>query len=534
MLSEDRYFKNLSRDELWQRYCGFLDLPIAEFMNIQKKLLMDEVELVADSTLGKKIMGHQRPKNVEEFRQMVPLTTYEDYEPYLSQKQEDALSEKPYLWCHSAGSGGRFKWIPHSPQIVEQAVKNYLACCILASCSKKGEINIAPGLRFLAVVAPPPYTSGVIIPAFLERFSSQLIPPLEEAGTMEFPERMKKGFQMALKDGVDFIGALASVLVKMGEAFSEQTRNVNFSMSMLHPKIVILFLRAWLRCKREKRTMLPKDIWRPKSIFVSGLDTDIYKESVAHYWGSVPYEIYTGTEAFVYAVQGWNKKGMVFLPDMAFFEFIPYEELLKHQDDKDYQPSTVLLNEVEEGKLYEVVITHFYGMPLLRYRLNDIIKVIATKDDETGINLPQIVFQRRVGEVINLAGLAQLDEKTLWQAIVNTGIKYNDWAACKEYDQNQTYLRLYIELKEEREAAEVETMIGEQLKKVDTDYKDIDSYLGLQPVRVTLLSPRTFQRYVQEKLKEGADLAHLKPAHINPSEAVIQHILELSEVSRGK
>ena len=76
--------------------------------------------------------------------------------------------------------------------------------------------------------------------------------------------------------------------------------------------------------------------------------------------------------------------------------------------------------------------------------------------------------------------------------------------------------------------------IDEQPKTVDTDYKDIDSYLGLQPVRVTLLSPGTFQRYTEEKIKEGADLAHLKPAHINPSEAVIQHILELSEVSREK
>ena len=535
MLPEDTYFKTHSQDEVWQRYCGFLNLSIDEFMEIQKGLLIDEIERVADSKLGRKIMGNRKPKDVDEFRRIVPLTTYEDYEPYLSERQEDALAAKPIMWCHSSGTGGSFKWIPHGPEIVEKATKNYVGCCILSSCSKKGEINITPGLRFLAVVAPPPYTSGLIIPAFLERFSSRIIPPLEEAGTMGFPERMKKGFEIALKDGVDIIGALASILVKMGEGFSQQTRTMKFSASMLHPKIIFRLLRAWLRSKRENRTILPKDLWQPKSIFVSGVDTDIYKDDVAYYWGATTYEVYSGTEGFNYAVQSWDKKkGMVFLPDMVFLEFIPYAELLKLQDDKYYQPSTVLLNEVEEGELYEVVITHFYGMPLLRYRLNDLIRVIAKKDEETGINLPQIAFQRRVGEIINLAGLAQLDEKTLWQAIVNTGIKYTDWAACKEYAQNQSFLRLYLELKEEREAGEVETMIDEQLKMIDTDYKDIDYYLGLQPARVTLLSQGTFRRYVEEKIKEGADLAQLKPTHINPPTIVIRRLLELSEAGRKK
>jgi phenylacetate-coenzyme A ligase PaaK-like adenylate-forming protein len=225
---------------------------------------------------------------------------------------------------------------------------------------------------------------------------------------------------------------------------------------------------------------------------------------------------------------------MVFLPDLTFFEFIPHEEQLQHQDGKDYHPSTVLLNEVEEGKLYEVVITQFYGMPLLRYRMGDIVEVIALRDDETGVNLPHIVFHHRVGETIDLAGLVQLDEKTIWQAIANTGAKYIDWVACKEYGHNQSFIHLYLELKEEKEVAKIAAMIDEQLKIVDSDYKDIDAYLKLQPVKVTLLSSGTFQRYTEEKVKEGANLAHLKPTHVNPPEAVIQRLLQLSEVNKEK
>ncbi len=530
MLSEDKYFQTLTEAELWQRYCGFLELSVQEFMDIQKELLMDEIEQVADSILGKKIMGNQKPKSVEEFRRLVPLTTYDDYEPYLSERQEDVLAKKPYFWCHSAGRGGYFKWVPHSSEIIAKVVRSYLASFILASCRKKGEVNISPGFRVLSVLPPAPYTSGSVIRVLAQHISMQVMPPLETRD-MEFQEMTRKGFQMALKDGVDILGSIVSVLVRMGEQFSEQTHSMRFSLSMLQPKIALRLLRAWLRSKREKRVILPKDLWRPKGILAGGLDTTIYKDDIAYYWGNPPYELYAGTEALVCAMQGWNKKWLTFLPDMVFLEFIPHEEQLNHQDGKDYQPSTVLLDEVEKGKLYEVVMTHFYGMPLLRYRTKDVIKIVAMKDEEAGIKLPQIAFQRRVGEVINLANLVHLDEKTVWQAIANTGLKYTAWSACKEYDQNKSYLHLYLELKEEKETAEIATMIHEQLKMIDIDYKDIETYLELQPVRVTLLSRGTFQRYTEEKRKEDVDLAQLKPPRMNPPDSVIQHLLQFSEAS---
>jgi hypothetical protein len=106
-----------------------------------------------------------------------------------------------------------------------------------------------------------------------------------------------------------------------------------------------------------------------------------------------------------------------------------------------------------------------------------------------------------------------------------------DWVACKEYDRGQPCLRVYMELEAERDAAEIEAMIDQQLKVVDTDYKDIDSYLELQPVRVSLLSPGTFQRYSEERRKEGASLARLQPPHINPAEAVVERLLQLSDAA---
>ncbi len=530
MLLEDEYFKTLTEDELWRRYCGFLDLSIDEFMGIQNELLMDEIERVADSTLGKKIMNNQKPRTVEEFRRTVPLTTYADYEPYLSERQEDTLAIKPQMWGHSAGRGGYFKWIPYSSEFLDRVSMRCLGAIILGMSGQKGRINFWPGARLLIIMPSPPYASGCLFHSLAERFSYKAMPPLETSQNIEFQERIQLGFRMALKDGVDLMGGIGSVLVKMGEAMSGQARGAKFSPSMLHPKIMFRLLRAVLRTKKQKRAMLPKDLWSPKAIVAGGMDTDLYRNDITYYWGGRPYEIYICAEAFFLAVESWKGRGMVFVPDSVFLEFIPHDKQLKEEDNKDYQPSTVLLDEVEEGKLYEVVITQLYGLPLLRYRLRDIIKVIALRDDETGINLPHITVQRRVGETIDLAGLANLDEKTVWQAIANTGEKYTEWAAVKEYDNNQSFLRLYLELKEKKKANEIASMVDEQLKIVDTDYKDINAYLKLQPVRVTLLSPGTFSRYMEEKQKQGADLAHLKPSHMNPSDASIQRLLELSRI----
>lgn len=529
MLSEDKYFRDLTEAELWQRYCGFLDLSIGEFMDIQNELLMDEIDRVANSALGKKIMGQRKPESVEEFRRIVPLTTYDDYEPYLSRRQEDALADKTVFWCHSSGRGGHFKWVPYTQAFLEKGLPRFIAILILACARRKGEINVRPGDRMLLHVAPRPYVSGAAMHYVVNHaFTLHTIPPLEEAEKMEFPERIAKGFQIALRTGVDEIFSIASVLVKVGEEMAGQARRVKFSLSLLHPALLFRLARAWLRSRIAKRAMLPSDLWQAKAILTIGVDTSIYKAEISHYWGRSPYEIYGGTEVFPVAIQAWNKKWLTFLPDAAFFEFIPEEEQQKSSDNPEYQPATVLLDEVEAGKNYEIIITQLRGMPLLRYRLGDFVTITALADEEAGINLPQMMFKGRTDEIITLASLAKLDERTLWQAIANTGFKYEDWTARKEYGQGQAYLHVYLEPKESGHAHELERLIDAQLKVIDPDYRDIDSWLGMQPVKVTFLSKGTFQRYFEEKRREGADFAHFKPRHINAPDEAIQRLLRLS------
>ena len=48
--------KNRSSQQIWQEYCGFLDLDLDGYMNIQNRLMAEQVSLWKASKLGRKIM----------------------------------------------------------------------------------------------------------------------------------------------------------------------------------------------------------------------------------------------------------------------------------------------------------------------------------------------------------------------------------------------------------------------------------------------------------------------------------------------
>ncbi|MCX6011905.1 MAG: GH3 auxin-responsive promoter family protein [Chloroflexi bacterium] len=257
MFAPEPVFHSNDKAKIWERYCGFFDLSLKEFMQIQESLLMEQIELMAASPLGKKIMNGQKPTNIQQFRKMVPLTKYEDYAPLIGECQEDALVLKPQEWAHTSGRGGKFKWVPYPVRAMEKAGDAFLSQIILAGADAKGDVKIGTGSRMLAILAPRPYLSGVLSDVFTERYSLKLIPPREISEKLEFKERIALGFNMAMRQGVDIIGAIGTVLVKMGDTFVEGGSKNKFSLSMLHPAVIWRLFTAWLRSKMQHRHLLP-------------------------------------------------------------------------------------------------------------------------------------------------------------------------------------------------------------------------------------------------------------------------------------
>ena len=50
--------------------------------------------------------------------------------------------------------------------------------------------------------------------------------------------------------------------------------------------------------------------------------------------------------------------------------------------------------------------------------------------------------------------------------------------------------------------------------------------MNLHPLKITFLPTGAFSNYTALRQAEGADLAQLKPPHINPSEKILSLLLE--------
>jgi protein-S-isoprenylcysteine O-methyltransferase Ste14 len=526
MSVEVELFQQGRYQELWQRCCGFIELSIDDFMRIQRRLLLEQLELLGRCRLGQVIMNGTTPESVDEFRQLVPLTTYTDYAPYMLKRRMDVMPKKPILWQCTSGKSGEYpyRWAPITARQLDELEPLMFALLIFASCKERGEISLRGGEKCFYGMAPPPYATGTLTRVFPYDLFTPL-PPVEESEMMSFDERVKKGFELALSKGLDMSLSMSSVAVAIGERFSQQGQQQTSLKSLLNkPRTMLRLVKGMLKSKIARRPLMPKDLWSLKGLITFGIDGSVYREKIKSMWGRYPLNFHGCTEATLIAMETWDYQGMTFVPNLNFFEFIPEKEVIRSREDESYQPSTLLMNELTPGN-YELVITSLHGGPFIRYRLGHMVKITSTRNEQLGIDIPQMEFISRVDDQIDIAGFTRLSEKIIWEAIEKTGIPYRDWVVRKEVKE-EPVLHLYIEPRENGITAEkVKDMVHEQLKKLDTPYAELESFTGLRPLEVTLLPGGAFKDYKLKQQKAGAELAHLKPPRLNPSDDIIEYLV---------
>ena len=515
----------------WQKHCGFLDLTTEQFMAIQETLLLQQLERVAGAPLSRKLIGAIVPGSVDEFRRRVPLTSYQDYLPEFESGHSDALPEQPYVWAHTSGASGTLKRVPFTREFYRHALDNLMAALILACSRRRGQSALTEGDRVLFNVAPSPYISGILAAGANQMFNLRAVMTPDEQDSMDFKDKVTKGFELSLRTGLDVLVAMTSVLVKLGNDFNKLSQGNGKSRRLSDPMVLPRLARAHLRSKLEHRNMLPKDLWPVKAVIGWGTDTPVYREQIRRHWGMYPYELHACTEAGIMALQSWNKKDLTLLPHSNFFEFIPEEEWLRSRHDLFYQPGTVLLSDVKPGERYELVITSFYGMPFLRYRLGHLIRVTALVDEEAQVCLPQILFETRADDLIDMAGFTRMSEKTIAQTIASAGLVHEDWTIRKEVNGEKTTLHLYIELNGGSPKVNVAPILHQELRDLDPGYRDLERMMDIRPLEVTVLRPGTFGEYYAQLRDSGAELLQRKPPRMNATDDIIGELLRISNAS---
>ena len=345
---------------------------------------------------------------------------------------------------------------------------------------------------------------------------------------MPFEERMKKGFDMAINEGLDMSICMSSVAVAIGQRFIRQAKENKDARSWLkkNPKTLARLAGGMIKAKLNRRALLPRDLWKLKGLVTFGIDGDVFREKIKDMWGCYPLDFHGCTEAPIIAMQAWDHSGMTFVPHLNFLEFIPEKDALRSREDVTFKPRTLLMNEIEPGN-YEIVITSLHGGPFVRYRLGHMIKILSRRNENLNIDIPQMSFVARIDDQIDIAGFTRLGEKTIWRALENTGLEYVDWVARKEV-RGKPILHLYIEMRGDCRKTSVEKiarLIHDELKLLDTPYAELESFTSLRPLMITLLPEGAFKTYELRQKAAGVDLAHVKAKHINPEDEVINFLV---------
>lgn len=502
--------RKLPAAAVWQEYCGFLSLSLPEYMQIQRRLLLEQISLMSRCELGRRFFGGTPPKTVEEFRTRVPLTTFGDYADVLLTQKEELLPAKPVVWLRTTWEGGDFpaKCAPYSESMLETYKRNILGAMLLSTSSGPARFRVRPGSRVLYSLAPMPYPTGLFPELIDSEIHLRFLPPVREARKLSFGQQTRRGYKMAVQQGMNLFFGMSSVL-------AGATRNMELSglsqeggklRALLGMRLPMLWrmVSGVYRARRDGVPLQPKDLFKLDGFVCVGTDTTLYKDELERAWGVRPLEITGGTEPSCMGTETWSKNGMVFFPDASFYEFIPEQEMLRNLADPSYTPRTYLMDELVAGQKYEIVITVLKGGAFVRYRVGDVYRCLRLKNPADGLDLPQFEYVDRIPTVIDIAGFTRITEREIRKVVEMSCLPVGDWFALKEYDDvGHSYLHLYVELRTgaPQSPSLSRDILREHLavyfRYYDGDYKDLKRLLGVDPLAVTMLPAGAIGRYEQ-------------------------------------
>ena len=530
-----------SKEEIWEEYCGFLTLSPEEFMGIQKRLLAEQLEAWTSSALGQNILKGKTPRTMEEFRTMVPLTTYDDYAPTLLSKQTKALPGEPVLWVRTTWEGGvhPIKVAPYTKGMLDTFKHNVMSCLILATSRKKGEFDVSVTDHMLYALAPLPYVTGLLPLLFKDEIDIEFLPAAKEAVNMTFKERNIQGFKLGMKKGIEYFFGLGSVLYYVSQSVSSMKSTSHKSLKerllSASPHMTLRYMMAKKKCQKENRELLPKDLFQLKGFMCAGTDNRCYKADLEKMWGVTPMEIFAGTEPTCIGCETWSREGVYFFPDACFYEFIPEDEMNKNMENPDYQPRTILWDEVVPGGIYEIVLTVFKGGAFARYRVGDVFRCTGIGSQLENNSIPRFQYIDRVPQVIDIAGFTRITERSINQAVELSRLPIEAWTAKKEFtENNRPYLHLYVELQRNsliNSAISIRILqdqLGIYFRYLDQDYEDLKKILGVDPLKITMMKCGTFAAYER---KFGAPIRKMNPEGCEINDLLVCH--QVDSLERG-
>lgn len=422
---------------------------------------------------------------VRQFKEAVPIQTYDDLKPLIDQMMEGAdavLWNTPIEWfAKSSGTtNDKSKFIPVSKESIEdnhfQASKDVLS--IYYHAFPESDLLTGKGLVIGGSHQVHPIKENI-------QYGDLSAVLLQNApfwsGLIRTPE-----LSIALMD--EWEGKI--------ESLAQSTIHEPVSSIAGVPTWTLVLLKRILEITGKKNI---KEVWPNFELYIHGGVSFVpYKEQFKKIIGGPCnyLEIYNASEGFFAAQNKINEEGMLlFLEHGIFYEFMPLEEYGKEN------PQTVGLGKVVLGKNYAIVISTNSG--LWRYLVGDTIQFVSLQPYK-------IKVSGRIKQYINAFGeelISDNSDKAISETCKAFGLNIKEYTVAPIYmsTENTGAHEWLIEFDENPADMHAFTIaLDKNLQAVNSDYeakryKDI----ALMLPKITAVKKGCFHTWLKQKGRLG-------------------------------
>ena len=518
-------------------------------MEIQEKFLMQLIRDNENTEYGKE-HGFKDIHSIEDYRRMIPVQTYDDFAPYIDKMVNGEKNQlTAYSYNHfntTSGTVGNPKYVPMTDKQMQIFLRyNFLYlnglraavlpdswmegktfCTMEGTCSElengmtvgcasaKGAESIKGKDNQEAMMLRAIYTSPI-----------EAMIPKQGTDTKYLHTRfalMEEGLTGIVTGFYNMLVHLLQYIVDNHEMLIHDIETGTIDPEVHMPNHIRLVLQETLKPMPERAAQLReafadggpfmRKAW-PNLVFLNGAGGDglaVYDRKIKEkFSGGGLINIYSGVTAseglWSLPVKADSLDSML-AAGSAFMEFLPVEA-------GDDFSQAVLMDQLEVGKIYELIITNVNGF--YRYRMSDAVKVTGYQN-----KTPLVEFMYRVNKTISVA-LEKTTEQALDQTVERTakelGFFLSDYCIYPDSDSNPGRYTFLIEPGIEGIGCDLKTLeecIYKHLSEANPRYSYAVEHGQLQKPNALLLQPETGLLYRDMMVYKGASPSQLKPVHV--------------------
>lgn len=482
-----------------------IDLFMKYPYEVQNELMKKLIYTARDTEWGKKY-DYKSIQSAEEFAKRVPVNTYEDLKPTIDRLRhgdQNLLWPEEIKWfAKSSGTtAGKSKFIPMTDSSIEECHykggKDMLSIYFNlypGSQMFEGKSLVMGGSGVMQEISNTSYYEGDLSAILMQNlpFWAQFrrTPSIEIALMDEWENKLELMAESTIDHDVRSIGGV--------------------------PSWMLVLLNKIL--KKSGKTNL-KEVWPNLEVFFhGGVKFGPYREQFnAILDPSEMFYIntYNASEGF-FGIQDQKENDdlLLMLDYGIYYEFMPTTELGKEH------PKTVLLNQVEKGVNYALIISTNAG--LWRYLIGDTVTF-------TSVDPYRISITGRTKNFINVVGeelIVDNAEKALVIACNKTGAIVNEYTAAPIFKDNDMTHQWLVEFEKEPENPEFfREAFDNALKSLNSDYeaKRYQNMILNAPI-IKQVPAGTFYRWMKKRDKLGGQ--HKVP-RLSNERKYVDEILEM-------